>query len=77
MLKLWCIERAAALTGNVNKILFFLFLPEKGNLSIIDRMVYRGLVKMVILEKRLDRALERCFRSTSIRYLRFEMRTAE
>lgn len=77
MVKLWCMERAVAIAGNVNRIFFSLFLPEKGNLSFVDRMVYRMLVKMVIVEKRLNISLEQCFRETSIKYLRSEICTAD
>ncbi len=36
-----------------NRFLFFIFLPEKGKLSVFDRIAYRFLVKMVFVEKRL------------------------
>ncbi|HPB82135.1 MAG TPA: hypothetical protein PK200_08880 [Spirochaetota bacterium] len=77
MIKLWFMEQVVMVMGNVNRVLFLLFLPGKGNLSIVDRMVYRILVKMVIVEKRLDQALEECFRVTSIKCLRSEVCTAE
>jgi hypothetical protein len=77
MIKLWLLEQVVTVMGNVNRILFLLFLPGKGTLSIVDRMVYRILVKMIIVEKRFDQALEECFRVTSIKCLRSEVCTAE
>ncbi len=53
MVKSAYLNGACGFLAAVNKILFFLFLPEKGKLSLLDRIAYRFLVKMVFIEKRL------------------------
>lgn len=65
MVKSLYLNGACGFLALVNRFLFFIFLPEKGKLSVLDRIAYRFLVKMVFVEKRLRDRRNR--RSRSVR----------
>jgi hypothetical protein len=55
--KTW-LKTAGAVMAGLNRFLFFVFLPEKKHLTLLDRMMYRFLVKMVFVEKRISNLVE-------------------
>lgn len=57
----WIAELAYPVMKACNIVLFFLFAPERKKLGNIGRAIYRGLVKLTVLEFRLKtRAMEQC-----------------
>lgn len=51
---LQCLREAGYhVVRNINEALFMIFMPEKKLMGSIDRLIYRMLIKLVILERRL------------------------
>ncbi len=58
MARITWLKTTGAVMAGLNRFLFFVFLPEKKHLTLLDRMMYRFLVKMVFVEKRISSLIE-------------------
>ncbi len=50
-------EAGYQIVQNINEALFVIFMPEKKIVGSIDRIIYKMLIKLVLLERRLHTAL--------------------
>ncbi len=50
-------EAGYQIVRNINEALFVIFMPEKKIMGSIDRIIYKMLIKLVLLERRLLTAL--------------------
>ncbi len=46
-------ETGYHIVRNINEFLFMIFMPERKFSGTIDRLIYRALLKLVLLERKL------------------------